>query len=125
MLRSVTLVIVAALAVLAAGCVTSDHTDYTAAPISQTSHIEGEVVLGSIHVGPYPLTFPVRAWGNGELTLQYPTKPHVIFSGDGGWIVEPITPEDAPTVRRLIHEGSLRIPGALAPSGSIRSRRTP
>jgi len=116
--------VLALVALLMVGCVADSSGEPTVvAPISQTSHVEGEVVLGSVMLGPYPLTFPIRAWGNGDITLQYPNKPYVTFEGEGGWIVEPITPQYEAEVRRQIAAGEIRIPSSLSPSGTIQARR--
>lgn len=88
------------------------------APVHMTVSVKGEINVSSIMVGNLPLTYPIRAWGEGVVTLQYPAVPHVDFVGDGGWVIEPITPQDRPEVERLMAAGLIR-GGKLVPSGTI------
>ena len=111
------------LCLLLAGCVAGPDGQPMPVSFSQTSHLQGEVVVGSVMVGAYPMTFPIRAWGEGDLRIQS-IPPYVTFIGDGGWIVEPIEPKYEATVRRQIASGALRIPGRLEPVGTIQARRT-
>lgn len=101
---------------LLAACVSSGGA--FVAPVYMQIDVSGEVDVGSIMVGNVPLTYPIRAWGEGTITLQYPNQPHVDFVGDGGWIIEPITPQDRAQVERLMAAGAIR-GGKLVPSGTI------
>lgn len=64
--------------------------------VYQRSSAEGSGVIGSIYIGPFPWTYPIRWKGNGTITLQYPTQPYVLLEGDFTW--EPVYPEQLPAV---------------------------
>ena len=94
-------------------------------PFHQTSSIDGEITFGSIFVLGQPYTFPIRAWGVGDviITITDPRNPQIEFIGEGGWVVEPITPSAEPTVRAMVARGQIRFPGGhLSPAGSIARR---
>lgn len=103
------------------GCVGSQEGQIVA-PVSMSADISGEVDINSLMVAYMPLTYPIHAWGEGTITLQFPQQPHVLFEGDGGWIIEPITPQDAPRVEALIAAGVIR-GGRYMPAGTIASMK--
>lgn len=114
-----------ALALLCAGCASSPGPG-PAAPLGfrQVSTFDGEGLLGPLEVGPIPFTFPVRFWGQGTITLQYPRQPFVVFQGDGGYVVEPLDPSQRPQLEAAIARGEFLIlhgttPVGLSPAGSI------
>lgn len=85
--------------------------------------INGEIDVSSITVLGFPYTYPVKAWGNGTVFFQYPMRPHVSFEGDGGWTIEPITPQDRAYVESLVASGELALPPntSLSAPGTILS----
>lgn len=110
------LALVAACFILAA-CVGAPN-GQVVAPIQITADVNGEIQVSSLMVGGMPFTYPIKAWGVGTVTLQYPNQPHVDFVGDGGWVIEPITPQDRARVEQLVASGAIR--GAkLVPAGTI------
>ena len=123
-MRLFALVLVLCLAPIVGACVAGPDGQPMPVSVSQTTHIKGEVTVGSVMVGMYPMTFPIRAWGEGDLRIQS-VPPYVSFLGEGGWIVEPIAPQYEATVRQQVASGALRIPGGhVSPVGTIANRRT-
>lgn len=108
------------------GCVAGPGGDVVV-PVSQKSFIKGEVRLDSILVGGLPLTYPVRAWGEGTLHVYWPGPngaPVVDFSGDGNWVIEPITPTQTAEVQSLVASGNLILGrNTIQPSGTISTLR--
>lgn len=119
-------------AVLVCGCMTTSGGGSSVTPLQavrQESRAQGEGEFGSLFVGPFPLTYPLRWRGNGTITLQYPQTPHVVFNGTADFIVEPIAPEyvdrahaDVAAGRVVIFRNGQRT--GLAPVGTVRAFRT-
>lgn len=88
------------------------------------STFEGSGRFGSLEVGTLPMTFPVKWWGAGTATIQFPQKPYFALDGDATLVVEPITPDRRAELERSMANGyfSVRRDGAyvgLSPAGSI------
>lgn len=112
------------LVLLLAGCQSAGPGPAAPLGFRQVSTFDGQGLLGPLEVGPIPFTFPVRYWGQGTITLQYPAQPHVVFQGDGGYVVEPLTPSQRPQLEAAIARGEFLIlhgttPVGLSPPGSI------
>ena len=93
-------------------------------PVHQVTEFNGEGRVGALRMGPFTWTTPVRFWGQGTLTIQWPAKPHIAFEGDGGYLVEPESAGDAAAINAARARGEFQIvqrgqPVALAPAGSI------
>ena len=82
--------------------------------------VEGEMLFHPVEILGVVYTYPVRVWGNGTAYFRYPTKPNVWFEGEGGWIIEPLTPSDESAVRALVASGQMRLPVPLSPVGTIK-----
>ena len=94
--------------------------------VRQHSKVAGEGEFGSLYIGPFPFTYPIRWRGNADVTLQYPQLPHVIIDGDNELVVEPISPEAANMVQQDVAAGRIVIRkhgqrAGLSPVGTIRS----
>ncbi len=110
--------ILLALVLVLAACTT---TGGLTMPVSMSGDIDGNWRQGPVLIGGIPFTYPIRAWGKGTYTISWPGPdglPIVTFVGEGGWIVEPIQPQDTQYVEWLVATGRIR--GArLSPTGTI------
>lgn len=105
-MRPLLLVVVLVLA----GCVTSPSDPAPIALGIQAVHdFEGEGIQHPITIGAFRWTTAIRYWGAGRLILQYPAKPHIVFYGQGGYVVEPLYPEQRPAIEAAMQRGEFAI----------------
>lgn len=98
--------------------------------IRQVSRASGEGTFGSLFIGPYPFTYPMRWRGTGTVILQYPGKPHIIFDGEGEFVVEPLDASSTAAAIQAVLNGDVVIRnagqrGVLSPVGTIDGRGGP
>jgi hypothetical protein len=74
--------------------------------ITQRSEVQGSGTIGSIFIGAFAWTYPIRWSGEGTLTIQYPAQPHIIL--DGNFVWEPVYPEQREAIQREIALGNFR-----------------
>lgn len=74
--------------------------------VHQVSEAKGEGVIGSVWVGAFPWTYPLRWKGEGKITLQYPATPHIVLDGDFEW--EPVYPDQAPAIQAEMAAGRIQ-----------------
>lgn len=89
----------------------------------QKSTVEGQGEIGSMYIGLFAWTYPIRWNGRGSLTLQYPAVPYILLEGDLQW--EPVYPQHTPNIQTAIARGHVVVrnrnnqPVALSPAGSL------
>lgn len=122
----------ALVALLLVGCSTMPQVDPVGpSPIVNlgvrtANEFDGEGLQHPVQIGPWPWTFPIRYWGSGIVVLQYPEKPHVSFQGEGGYVVEPLYPNQREQILDAMRRGEFAIyqdgrPGKLSMSGTVSS----
>ena len=123
----------ALVALLLCSCITTQDPSSPVSPVVNlgvytANEFSGEGLQHPVQIGPYPWTFPIRYWGSGVLVLQYPAKPHVWFDGEGGYVVEPLYPQQRDAILAAMQRGEFAItqngkPGRLAPAGTVASKK--
>ena len=79
--------------------------------MAQTTTLDGNATIGSLTIGGFPWTYPIRAWGQGTITLQYPGPPYIVITGEIGYeiVVEPVSESDRPAIDAALARGDLVI----------------
>jgi hypothetical protein len=96
------------LILLLAGCVSpGGGSVIVPTGITQATEVNGTGTIGSVLIGGFPWTYPIRFTGDGTLRLQYPATPHVWLDGDFTW--EVVIPEQAPMVEAEMRAGRFKV----------------
>lgn len=125
-MRSLTVLLLVA-AVFMPGCITQpgggDGGIVVPMTVHQTSSIEGSGTIGSVYIGLFAWTYPIKWQGRGTMTLQYPAQPYIVLEGELIW--EPVYPEQYPSIVQAISRGEIavvnpnRVQVPLSPAGTI------